>query len=173
MDSPDTDFDRLMLPHLDAAYRLARWLVANEHDAQDRVQDAFVRAFRFFPRFRGEDGRAWLLTIVRNVCYSWLRQRQRETMFEPLDEDFHAPALPAASELERRADAEVLESALGRLPVPVREILVLRELEGLSYREIAAVSELPIGTVMSRLARARQQLQAEVARQLAPDFPRP
>ncbi len=173
MDPASADFERLMLPHLDSAHRLARWLVGNEHDAEDRVQDAFVRAFRFFPRFRGEDGRAWMLTIVRNVCYSWLRQNRRQIALEPLDEEFHAPAFPAASELERRADAEVLERALAQLPVPAREMIVMRELEGLSYKEIATVAELPIGTVMSRLARARVQLQAEVARQLAPHFPKP
>lgn len=163
------EFDRLVLPHLDAAYRLARWLVRDEHDAQDRVQDAFLRAVRFFPRFRGGDARAWLLTIVRHGCYTWLRQ-QRNGAAEPLDEEAHAEALalPAASELERRADAEVLTRALEGLSVAAREILVLRELEGLSYKEIATVVELPVGTVMSRLARARRQLQSQIARQLAP-----
>lgn len=173
MDAAAAEFDRLVLPHLDAAYRLARWLVRNEHDAQDRVQDAFLRAVRFFPRFRGSDTRAWLLTIVRHGCYTWLRQQQRAQEVEPLDEEIHLPALPPADELERRANAEVLECALERLSVAAREIIVLRELEGLSYKEIATVVELPVGTVMSRLARARQQLQGEIARQLAPPPPRP
>ncbi len=158
-----------MLPHLDSAYRLARWIVRNEHDAQDQVQEAYLRAFRFFPKFRGGDGRAWLLTIVRNVCFSWLRKHRIEDLAEPFDEEVHL-SQPAAvvDEHARRDDAELLTNALEKMPALFREVIVLRELEGLSYKEIAAVADVPIGTIMSRLARARRQLQTEVARQLNP-----
>ncbi len=156
-----------MLPHLDSAYQLARWLVRNEHDAQDQVQEAYLRAFRFFPQFRGADGRAWLLTIVRNVCYSWLRRNRPADLTEPFDEETHSGALGSAvDEHARRADAELLTRALEQMPALFREVIVLRELEGLTYKEIAVVAEVPIGTIMSRLARARRQLQAEVAKQL-------
>ena len=167
MQTPPAPFEQLMLPHLDSAYHLARWLVRNEHDAQDRVQEAYLRAFRFFPQFRGVDGRAWLLTIVRNVCYSWLRRNRAEDLAETFDEAVHSAALESTvDEHARRADAEVLTRALEQMPVLFREVIVLRELEGLSYKEIAVVAEVPIGTIMSRLARARRQLQAEVAKQL-------
>ncbi len=158
-----------MLPHLDSAYRLARWIVRNEHDAQDQVQEAYLRAFRFFPQFRGGDGRAWLLTIVRNVCFSWLRKHRVDDLAEPFDDEVHLKVTsPAVDEHARRDDTELLNHALENMPALFREVIVLRELEGLSYKEIAAVAEVPIGTIMSRLARARRQLQAEVARQLNP-----
>ena len=160
-------FERLMLPHLDSAYHLARWLVRNEHDAQDQVQEAYLRAYRFFPQFRGGDGRAWLLTIVRNVCYSWLRRNRVDDLAEPFDEEVHTGAcFTAVDEHARRDQAELLSCALERMPALFREVIVLREFEGLSYKEIAAVIDVPIGTIMSRLARARRQLQAEVARQM-------
>lgn len=167
METPLTPFEQLMLPHLDSAYQLARWLLRNEHDAQDQVQEAYLRAFRFFPQFRGSDGRAWLLTIVRNVCYSWLRRNRVSDLSETFDEETHAGALDSAvDEHARRADHELLTRALEQMPVLFREVIVLRELEGLSYKEIADVAEVPIGTIMSRLARARRQLQTEVAKQL-------
>ncbi len=167
METPLVQFEQLMLPHLDSAYQLARWLVRNEHDAQDQVQEAYLRAFRFFPQFRGADGRAWLLTIVRNVCYSWLRRNRPADLTEPFDEEAHSGVLDSAvDEHARRADTELLTRALEQMPVLFREMIVMRELEGLSYKEIAVVAEVPIGTVMSRLARARRQLQAEVAKQL-------
>ena len=167
METPLVQFEQLMLPHLDSAYQLARWLVRNEHDAQDQVQEAYLRAFRFFPQFRGADGRAWLLTIVRNVCYSWLRRNRAVDLAEPFDDEAHSGALDfAVDEHARRADTELLTRALDQMPVLFREVIVLRELEGLSYKEIALVAEVPIGTIMSRLARARRQLQAEVAKQL-------
>ena len=169
MDSSSVQFEQLMLPHLDSAYRLARWIVRNEHDAQDQVQEAYLRAFRFFPQFRGGDGRAWLLTIVRNVCFSWLRKNRIDDLAEPFDDEIHVKESSASvDEHARRDDAELLSQALEKMPALFREVIVLRELEGLSYKEIAAVAEVPIGTIMSRLARARRQLQAEVARQLNP-----
>lgn len=169
MDSSPVQFEQLMLPHLDSAYRLARWIVRNEHDAQDQVQEAYLRAFRFFPQFRGGDGRAWLLTIVRNVCFSWLHKNRIDDLSEPFDDEIHVKEVSAVvDEHTRRDDAEMLSNALEKMPALFREVIVLRELEGLSYKEIAAVAEVPIGTIMSRLARARRQLQAEVARQLNP-----
>ncbi len=158
-------FEQTLLPHLDAAYNLARWLLRHDHDAQDAVQDAFLRAYRGFDRFRGGDGRAWLLTIVRNVCFSRLRENRRAGEPEAFDEDSHgatiAPAeLNAAAWRETRE--ELLQQALDRLPPEFREVIVLHEIEGLAYREIADVVGIPIGTVMSRLARARQKLQTEL-----------
>ncbi len=158
-------FDHLMLLHLDAAYNLARWLLRNDHDAEDAVQEACVRAWRAFDRFRGGDGRAWLLTIVRNVCYTHLRQMRREPAWEAYDDAAHGPEENSAEEkaLEwRETKGELLRQALERLPAEFREVIVLHELEGLAYREIAAVVEIPLGTVMSRLARARRRLQQEL-----------
>lgn len=158
-------FENLMLLHLDAAYNLARWLLRNDHDAQDAVQEACVRAWRAFGGFRGGDSRAWLLTIVRNVCYTHLRQIRREPLAEEFSDESHgageAVTETKASEwLETKS--ELLHSALERLPPEFREVIVLHEIEGLSYREIATVAEIPLGTVMSRLARARQKLLVEL-----------
>jgi RNA polymerase sigma factor (sigma-70 family) len=154
-------FEQCIMPHLDAAYNLARWLVGNDPDAQDVVQEASLRAFKFFGGFRGGDGRSWLLRIVRNSFYDWLRQQRRTELATPFDEQAHSAAAespaPDAALLEK-ADKELLHRTLEALPVEYREVLVMRELEDLSYKEIAEVAELPIGTVMSRLARAREQL---------------
>jgi RNA polymerase sigma-70 factor (ECF subfamily) len=167
MESSSAQFERLILPHADSAYQLARWLVRNDHDAQDQVQEAYLRAFRAFDRFRGENGRAWFLTIVRNVCFTWLRRNRTADLVEPFDEEVHTtPAFEAVDQIERKADSEVISRALDKIPALFREVIVLRELEGLSYKEIASVADVPIGTIMSRLARARRHLQAEVARQL-------
>ncbi len=161
-------FEQCIMPHMDAAHNLARWLVGNDADAQDVVQEAFLRAFKFFDGFRGGDGRSWLLRIVRNSFYNWLRQRQQAELHAPLDEQVHgiagdAPAPDVA--LLEKADRELLQQSIAALPLEFREVLVLRELEGLSYKEIAEVAEAPMGTVMSRLARAREQLrQALVGR---------
>ena len=160
-----SSFDHLMLPHLDAAYNLARWLLRNDHDAQDAVQEACVRAWRAFDRFRGGDGRAWFLTIVRNVCYTHLRQVRREPALEEFSDDAHGTADNSAEvkALEwRETKSELLRQGLERLPAEFREVIVLHELEGMAYREIAVVSEIPLGTVMSRLARARHKLQVEL-----------
>ncbi len=158
-------FEQTMLPHLDAAYNLARWLLRHDHDAQDAVQDALVRAYRSFDRFRGGDGRPWLLTIVRHVCYSRLRQNRREANTEVFNDETHgATADPAEANAVawREVRGELLRQALDRLEDEFREVLVLHEVEGLAYREIATVAEIPLGTVMSRLARARQKLQREL-----------
>ena len=155
-------FEEVVLPHLDAAYNLARWLAGNEHDAEDIVQEAFLRAFRFMGGFRGGNSRSWLLTIVRNTAYTWLRKNHGPIVYLGEDElaEIEDPAaLGGDVALLRNADAGRLRAALQQLPVEFREALVLRELEGLSYKEIAEVADVPIGTVMSRLARARKQLQ--------------
>ena len=154
-----------MLPHLDAAYNLARWLLRHEHDAEDAVQDAFVRAHQAFGRFRGGDARPWLLTIVRNVCYSRLREQRRGAATEPFEDDAHGSTHDPAEANAiawRETKGAHLRQALEQLAPEFREVIVLHELEGLAYREIAAVAEIPIGTVMSRLARARQKLQTEL-----------
>jgi RNA polymerase sigma-70 factor, ECF subfamily len=156
------DFEASVLPHLDAAYNLARWLLRDEHDAKDVVQDAYLRAFRFFDSFRGGDSRSWLLTIVRNACYTWLRKARPDEPRVSFDEESHSREGGGSNpevDLLRNADAQSLKNALERLPVGLREAIVLRELEGLSYAEIAAVADIPIGTVMSRLSRSRKRLQ--------------
>jgi RNA polymerase sigma-70 factor (ECF subfamily) len=155
-------FERAMLPHLDAAYNLARWLTGNAHDAEDAVQDACVRALSFFDSFRGEDGRAWLLTIVRNTCYDWMRKNRRSAVLavdqEELEAAPDASPSPEAEQL-RKADGVWLQAGLEALPAEYREALVLRELEGMSYRQIAQITGTPMGTVMSRLARGRKRLE--------------
>ncbi len=152
-------FEQALLPHLDAAYNLARWLAGNAHDAEDLVQDAYLRAFEHFEGFRGESARAWLLTIVRNVCFTWLARRGPAVATTEFDEKLHSTGSESPeSLLLREADSKRLAEAIERLPAEYRETFVLRELEGLSYKEIADVAGIPIGTVMSRLARARERL---------------
>ncbi|HVU32851.1 MAG TPA: sigma-70 family RNA polymerase sigma factor [Opitutaceae bacterium] len=156
-------FEQTMLPHLDAAYNLARWLLRHEHDAEDAVQDAFLRAWRGFERFHGSDGRGWLLTIVRNVCYTRLREARRSVPTEAFDDGVGTVPLEEANPIDwSQARSALLQRALERLAPEFREVLVLHELEGMSYRDIAAVADIPIGTVMSRLARARQKLGSEL-----------
>jgi RNA polymerase sigma-70 factor (ECF subfamily) len=165
-------FEQAVLPHLEAAYNLARWLTRDDHDAQDVVQEAYLRAFRSFDHFRGGDGRAWLLAIVRNTCYTWLKQnRSRELL--SFDEEVHGAS--RASEgpealLLQKASGELLREALEELPVEYREVVVLRELEGCSYKEIAAIADIPLGTVMSRLTRARARLQKCLAGRLGEEL---
>lgn len=152
-------FEQALLPHLDAAYNLARWLVGNAHDAEDLVQDAYLRAFEHIEGFRGESARAWLLTIVRNVCFTWLGRRTSSAATTEFDEEVHTTGGESPeSLLLREVDSRRLTEALEKLPAEYREALVLRELEGLSYKEIADLAGIPIGTVMSRLARARERL---------------
>ncbi len=158
-------FEQLVLPHLDAAYNLARWLAGNDHDAKDIAQEACMRAFRFVGGCRNSDGRAWLLTIVRNTAFSWLKKNRPRSIVSIEENEF--PEIEdqnAATVSFHSADTEALRAELELLPVEFREVLVLRELEGLSYKEIAEVAEVPIGTVMSRLARARRQLQSALTR---------
>ena len=164
-------FEQTVLPHLDAAYNLARWLAGNDHDAQDVAQEASLRAFRFFANFRGENARAWLLTIVRNTFYTWLRKnRPPENTVEINDDTLAVEDVLANAEAvnPQFADAEAVRSAIAGLPVEFREIVILREMEGFSYKEIADLAEVPIGTVMSRLARARKLLQKRLAREFNP-----
>ena len=152
----------MALPHLDAAYNLARWLLRHDQDAEDVVQEAYLRAFQFFGSFHGETGRAWMLKIIRNTCYTRLAGRRTSgTSLENTEiGELAAPgdADPAVL-LERREDRQMLLEAVAGLPIEFREVIVLRELEELSYRDIARIAEVPLGTVMSRLARARERLQ--------------
>jgi RNA polymerase sigma-70 factor (ECF subfamily) len=148
----------LLIPHLDSAYNLARWLVRNGEDAEDVVQEAYVRAFQYSSGFRGGDARAWLLTIVRNTSYRWLRKTRANEAVDQFDEEIHTSGTETSNPeqlLLQNADRHLVEKALSALPVRFREILVLRELEGLSYKEIVEVMGVPIGTVMSTLSRAR------------------
>jgi RNA polymerase sigma-70 factor (ECF subfamily) len=160
---PSPRFDDTILPHLNAAYNFARWLTRNDAEAEDVVQDACIRAMRFFDSFRGGDARSWLMAIVRNTWYSRAGRRAPVTELNPMSRPAHEPvdeALdPEALLLQQHAVARVRDG-LEQLPVDFREVIVLREIEGLSYKEIAAVINAPIGTVMSRLARARERLLA-------------
>lgn len=162
-------FEQAVLTHVDAAYNLARWLTRNEHDAEDVVQEACLRAFKSFEGFHGGDGRAWLLTIVRNTCYTWLQQNQARELTTPFDEEIHSVETAASNPetlLLERVDSQLLRQALEELPLEFREVLILRELEGLSYKEIADVADIPVGTVMSRLARARERLKQGLAHRM-------
>ena len=143
-----------------AAYNLARWLTRDEHDAEDVVQEAYLRAFQFFDGFHGGNSRAWLLTIVRHTCYTWLRKnRAHESVAFDEELDFVESSVSAEELVLHKTDRQLLRHALEELPVEFREVIVLRELEDLSYKEIASIVGVPLGTVMSRLARARHRLQ--------------
>ena len=158
-------FELLVLPHLDAGLNLARWLTRDDHDAQDVVQEAVLRAIRHIGGFRGDNARAWLLRIVRNTCFSWLKENRPAELavLDDADGALHEAAAPAADEppavAVRNADRLRINEAIAALPVVYREVLVLRELEDLSYKEIARIADIPNGTVMSRLARARGLMQ--------------
>lgn len=154
-------FEEAMLPHLDAAHNLARWLLRNEQDAEDVVQEAYLRAFRSFEGFRGSNGRAWLLTIVRNTSYTLLKKNHAVDLTTTFDEEIHAAShesVNPAMILEHAEDAELIRNATDQLPAEFREILTLRHQEDLSYKEIGDILKIPTGTVMSRLARARARL---------------
>jgi len=154
-------FELLALPHLDAAYNLARWLTRSDHDAEDVVQEASLRALRYFGGFRGDNARPWLMQIVRHTCYSWLKDNRPAEVIAFDDGDDAWQNVPAPPDDEpqavymRTADRAQINKALAGLPVVFREVLVLRELEDLSYKDIAHIVDIPVGTVMSRLARAR------------------
>jgi RNA polymerase sigma factor (sigma-70 family) len=159
------NFEDDVLPHLNAAYNLARWLMHNDHDAEDVVQEASLRALRFFGGFRGDNARAWFLKIVRNSYHIRLGQQLRTPLTIPFDEPIHSPEQSSNPEtlLLQKAERQSLSRALEKLPANFREVLVLREMEGLSYKEIAYVAGIPIGTVMSSLARARDQLRQSLS----------
>jgi len=153
-------FELLVLPHLDAAFNLARWLLRSREDAEDVAQEAMLRAYRFFGGFHGGDARAWLLQIVRNTSYTWLEKKRPLELNTEFDEDLHLQPGPNPESLAIAGDnRERLKNALETLPPRFREVLVLRELEGCSYKEIAAITSIPVGTVMSALSRARRRLQ--------------
>jgi RNA polymerase sigma factor (sigma-70 family) len=160
-------FEEVVLPHLDAAFNYARWLTKNDADAEDVVQDAYVRALRFFSSLRGEDARAWLLTIVRNTWYGRFPRRAGGAVMTVADEDEDHRAddvsLDPEAQMIQQQTVEQVRRALETLPADFREVVVLRELEGLSYKEIAAIVGIPLGTVMSRLARARERLAGVLA----------
>jgi RNA polymerase sigma-70 factor (ECF subfamily) len=154
-------FEETILPHLDAAHNLARWLTRSDVDAQDLVQESYLRAFRFFDTYRGGDSKAWILTIVRNTCRTWLRRQIRDAEAVPFDEAAHSGAVSVPDQEQGtfgRERMEVLRGCIEMLAVDFREILILRELEEMSYQEIAQVTGLALGTVMSRLSRARKRL---------------
>lgn len=163
-------FEQVLQPHLNAAYNLARWLTRSDHDAEDVVQEACLRAYKFLDGFRGGDGRAWLLTIVRNTYYTAYRQSRVHRSSMSADEssaaseedyagfDVDQSACSPEETLLRDDDARVINEAIEQLPLEYREVIVLRELQDLSYREIAGILDVPLGTVMSRLARARKRL---------------
>jgi RNA polymerase sigma-70 factor (ECF subfamily) len=160
LDSPERErFEECVLPHFDAAFNLARWILRDKSNAEDAAQEAMLRAYRFFDGFRAGDARAWLLQIVRNCCYTWLKKNRPEEDVSEFDESVVPSELPTPEALAMAShDRDRVARALESLPAHFREIVVLRELEGCSYKEIAAITSRPIGTVMSALARARQQL---------------
>jgi RNA polymerase sigma-70 factor (ECF subfamily) len=166
--APEESFDTVVLPHLAAAHRLARWLMRDADVAEDVVQEASLRAFRYFRTFVGGDGRAWFLRIVRNTCYGWRRQRYQPPT-DSFDEENHSSARPQSDPetlLLQTDDATLLAQTLSRLPAHFHQLLVLRELDGLSYRELSDVIGIPMGTVMSRLSRAREALRSALDTEL-------
>src|SRR5580765_3401611 len=163
-------FEAAMLPHLDAAHNLARWLLRNEQDAQDVVQEAYLRAFKSFSGFHGSNGRGWLLTIVRNTSYTLLKKNRAADLTTPFDEEIHAgsrESVTPAAILVHAEDAELMNSAMNDLPAEFREIMTLRHQEELSYQEIGEILKIPVGTVMSRLARARVKLREYLASRMS------
>src|SRR4029450_7015706 len=170
--SPKEDllsFEEAMLPHMDAAHNLAKWLLRNEEDAQDGVQEAYLRAFKSFSGFHGSNGRAWWVTIGRNTSYTLLKKNRAVDLTTTFDEEIHTAgheSVSPATILEQSENSDLVRKAIDTLPVEFREILVLRHLEGLSYKEIADVAQIPLGTVMSRLARARAKLREYFAAEI-------
>jgi RNA polymerase sigma factor (sigma-70 family) len=162
----DELFERAVLPYLNSAYNLARWLTQNEHNAEDVIQEACLRAWRSFDTFlAGRDGRAWFLTIVRNTCFTWLRKSRSSGATIQVEEDFQAPDTSPDPEalVIKNMNSQMIRHAMEQLPLEYREILILRELEELSYKEIAKIIDIPLGTVMSRLSRARQELYVQLS----------
>lgn len=162
-------FEDKMLPHLNAAYTLARWLTGNVHDTEEAVQEAYLRARRFFDDYRGGDGRAWLLQIVRNTCYTQLRKKIPHLSDAEFDEEIHTQecffGTPETIAI-KNADSEIVRKAIEELPVRFREIVILREIEGMSYSEMAKILDEPLGTVRTKLFRARQHLKQRLISQI-------
>ncbi|MFL5243258.1 MAG: sigma-70 family RNA polymerase sigma factor [Gemmataceae bacterium] len=161
--------EAVVLPHLDAAYNLARWLTGKDHDAEDVVQEAYLRASQFFDGFHGVDGRAWLLTIVRNTCYTWLKKNRPHEPTVSFDDEQHSGSREDTAPeglLMQGEDCRLVRETLEELPPEFREVIVLRELEGMSYKEVATIIGVPVGTVMSRLARGRERLQQCLTKRL-------
>ena len=155
-------FEEIILPHLNSAFNLARWMTRNDQDAQDVVQESYLRAFRFFDSYRGGDGKSWLLEVVRNTCFTFQRREMRKSTVVVFDEAAHTPSVNQPNVEEALVEAgkrQILRRCIEGLPEPFREVLVMRELEEMSYRQIAEVAGVPPGTVMSRLSRARQRLE--------------
>jgi RNA polymerase sigma-70 factor (ECF subfamily) len=171
-DETRRSFESLAMPHLNAAYNLARWLTHNDHDAEDVVHEAFIRAMRYMGGFRGESARLWLLRIVRHTCYSWLKENRPAANVEFDDSEDAELSGPTADETPaaamRKAEREEINQAIAALPIAYREVLVLRELEELSYNDIARIADIPVGTVMSRLARARALMREALIPSLRP-----
>ena len=166
-------FEQAMMPHMDAAYNLARWLTRNEDDAQDVVQEAYLRAFRFFDGFHGLEARAWLLTTVRNTCYTWLERNRHNRSATSFDEEIHSldeDAMNPSALALKSGDVEMIRQSLEELPDEFREVIVLRDLEEMPYKQIAEVIKVPLGTVMSRLARARGKLKRILCSRLKEKF---
>ncbi len=165
------DFEALVLPHLHAAFNLARWLAHDDHVAEDIVQDACLRAYRYFDSLRGDDARPWLLGIVRNNCYTWLDEQRRgpgqveldDQLIDTLPAPEQGPGMDPGAALDQKRARQLVDAAIRALAPPFREVVILRELEELSYAEIAQIASIPIGTVMSRLSRARVELKAALA----------
>lgn len=160
-------FERTVLPYLSSGFNLARWLTRNDHDAEDVIQEASMRAWRSFDTFLlGRDARAWFLAIVRNTCRAWQKQNRTSESAVQFEDDCQGPnaALDPEADLIKKADSQMVRQALEELPYECREILILRELEELSYKEIAKVIDIPLGTVMSRLSRSREQLYSRLSK---------
>jgi RNA polymerase sigma factor (sigma-70 family) len=171
VDRTSGGFEQAVLPHLDAAYNLARWLTRREHDAQDVVQEAYLRAFKAFDQFHGGSGdaRCWLLTIVRNTCFTWLRRNRPAGSTVHFEAELHEADTESTNPeaiMEQKEEGQMVHRAIEALPVEFREVIILREFENLSYQEIAAIADVPVGTVMSRLARARDRLHKSLCARL-------
>jgi len=165
----DSLFTNKIVPHLDAAYNLARWLVGNEHDAHDIVQDAFVRAYTYFNSFSGMGGKSWILAIVRNTFYTWHQKNQVKESIEIREDvigDQISHGQTPQTEMESKDTQEEVRKALNSLPLEFREVIIMREMESMSYKEISALAQIPVGTVMSRLARGRTMLRTLLHNQL-------
>lgn len=169
-----SSYEESLLPHLGAAYNLARWIMGNDQDAEDMVQEAYLRAYKYFTGYQGGNSRSWLLTIVRNTCYTWLRQNRSQELSVDLEDEIYdseSEKLNPEILLQHNLNHQQVRSALEKLTPEYRELIVLRELEGMSYKEITQIAGIPIGTVMSRLARGRQQLKECLAQMIDEEGP--